>query len=186
MLCRLGALYIEMDQYTEADASFGRALRIREEALGPAHARVAQTLKHMINLYELQVGLKSRLRFGGRGAATLALCCGVQERYPEAELVAERALQITEATFGSDHSHVAMLLIRMARLETSAKVSGESPRCDAVHRGAARWVLARHHAMCERRSQGPVPGGLTCSNAHMFTRCALAIRSDRSGVSRTR
>ena len=51
---RLGSLYIERVELERAQTVFQRALKIREEKLGKDHSRVAQTLRHMITLYELQ------------------------------------------------------------------------------------------------------------------------------------
>ena len=64
-----------------AEAYFKRALKIREEQLGPTHSRVGQTLKHMITLYEMQERFKD------------ALECG------------SRALTISENIFGSGTTH---------------------------------------------------------------------------------
>jgi hypothetical protein len=49
-----------------AEAYFKRALKIREEQLGPTHSRVGQTLKHMITLYEMQERFKDALECGSR------------------------------------------------------------------------------------------------------------------------
>lgn len=76
---RLGSLYIERTQYDMAEKYFKQALEIRKKKLGPMHARVAQTLKHMITLYEMQV------RSGFWGAQRLqrergsARCCNNSE-----------------------------------------------------------------------------------------------------------
>lgn len=47
-LTRLGSLYIQLNQLTKSEAAFARSLRIREEKYGSNHARVGQTLKHMV------------------------------------------------------------------------------------------------------------------------------------------
>lgn len=54
VLTRLGALYSELNRYSEAEEAFEKALQIRIEKLGPTHTRVGQTLKHMLAMYEEQ------------------------------------------------------------------------------------------------------------------------------------
>jgi hypothetical protein len=49
---RLAACYMNQHQYDKAEPLLLDALHIREVRLGPHHSRVAQTLKHMISLYE--------------------------------------------------------------------------------------------------------------------------------------
>lgn len=49
-----------------AEEYFKRALKIREEQLGPSHSRVGQTLKHMITLYEMQEKFKEAIECGTR------------------------------------------------------------------------------------------------------------------------
>ena len=51
---RLGALYVELDRFADAEECFKWALAVREEKLGPSHSRTLQTLKHMLNMHELQ------------------------------------------------------------------------------------------------------------------------------------
>jgi len=81
ILCRLGVLYIELNQFNDAEACFERALAIREEKLGPYHSRVAQTLKHMITLYEMI------------------------ELYDKAIDYGLRAMNVTIKNFGENHDH---------------------------------------------------------------------------------
>ena len=133
VLCRLGALYIEMDQYTEADASFGRALRIREDALGPSHARVAQTLKHMINLYELQVGPSALCARPSRrgfylqhGGVTLG-CAGALPR-------GGACCAASPADHRGDFRHAALARRDAPRPHGSARNVGEGLWC------AAPWL----------------------------------------------
>lgn len=54
VLTRLGALYAELNRYKEAEEVFETALQIRIEKLGPTHARVGMSLKHMLAMYEAQ------------------------------------------------------------------------------------------------------------------------------------
>lgn len=64
---KLGCVYIEQDQYNDAEECFTvrkftltitsttkMALEIREMSLGPKHLMVAQTLENVITLYALQ------------------------------------------------------------------------------------------------------------------------------------
>jgi actin len=98
ILNRLGSLWVEKKSASEeehranfvkAEAYFKRALKIREEQLGPTHSRVGQTLKHMLTLYEMQ------------------------EKFTEALESGTRALAISEKIFGVDHLLVASILMRM-------------------------------------------------------------------------
>jgi tetratricopeptide (TPR) repeat protein len=70
-------------QYGKADPLYGRALAIREKALGPEHPDVAVSLNNMASLYY------------------------VQGQYAKAGLLYQRALAIYEKTLGSDHPNVA-------------------------------------------------------------------------------
>jgi tetratricopeptide (TPR) repeat protein len=54
------------NNFVKAEEYFKRALKIREEQLGPTHSRVGQTLKHMITLYEMQERFKDAIECGSR------------------------------------------------------------------------------------------------------------------------
>ncbi|EGG14473.1 TPR repeat-containing protein [Cavenderia fasciculata] len=96
ILNRLGSLYIEKDQFNDAESCYKSALKIYEAVLGLDHSRVAQILRHMISLYE------------------------VQENYRLAEASALRALNITKKIYGPTHNHVAAILIRLGLLYLSS------------------------------------------------------------------
>jgi hypothetical protein len=71
-------LYIEQVQFDKAEQNLKRALEIRLKAYGENHTRVAQTYKHLLTLYELQVsgGRREERRIrgnGGRGKSRRAL-----------------------------------------------------------------------------------------------------------------
>lgn len=51
---RLGALYTECNRFEDAEKALRKSLEIRQSKLGPNHSRVAQSLKHLLTLYELQ------------------------------------------------------------------------------------------------------------------------------------
>ncbi|HEY6542300.1 MAG TPA: FxSxx-COOH system tetratricopeptide repeat protein, partial [Ktedonobacteraceae bacterium] len=70
-------------RYVEAEPLYQRALRFREQLLGPEHLDVAQSLNNLANLYQQQ----------GKDA--------------EAEPLYQRALRIWEQQFGSEHPMVA-------------------------------------------------------------------------------
>jgi hypothetical protein len=85
----LGSLYIERVELTRAEAVFKRALKIREDKLGRDHSRVAQTLRHMITLYELQ------------------------ERYPSAIQAAQGAWRIAKKMYGEDSNQALNVQLRL-------------------------------------------------------------------------
>jgi nephrocystin-3 len=86
---RLGSLYMEQDQFNDAEDCLKRSLAIREKWLGVRHSRVAQTLRTLLSLYEMQ------------------------ERYSESIECGLRALEITKSIFGNEHSHVIAILLRL-------------------------------------------------------------------------
>eukprot|EP00004_Rigifila_ramosa_P017839 TRINITY_DN438_c0_g1_i2.p1 TRINITY_DN438_c0_g1~~TRINITY_DN438_c0_g1_i2.p1 ORF type:complete len:995 (-),score=288.92 TRINITY_DN438_c0_g1_i2:29-3013(-) len=92
VLTRLGSLYLELNQFRNAETAFAYALEIREQLLGPTHTRVAQSLKHMISLYE------------------------AQERYADALKAADRALEILRSKFGERHDQSLQMMIRIGTI----------------------------------------------------------------------
>jgi tetratricopeptide (TPR) repeat protein len=70
-------------RYADAEPLYGRALAIREKALGSDHPNVAQSLDRLAVLYHNQ------------------------RRYADAEPLYKRALAIREKALGSDHPDVA-------------------------------------------------------------------------------
>jgi tetratricopeptide (TPR) repeat protein/DNA-binding XRE family transcriptional regulator len=79
-------------RYIEAELLYQRALRIREQQLGPEHPDVAHTLNGLANLY------------------------AEQGKYVEAELLYQRALRIWEQHLGPEHPDVATTLNNLALL----------------------------------------------------------------------
>jgi tetratricopeptide (TPR) repeat protein len=87
------ALYLQdRARYQEAELLYQRALRIREQQLGPEHLDVALTLNRLAHLYY------------------------DQSKYIEAESPYQRALIIQEKLLGSEHSDVALTLSGLAHL----------------------------------------------------------------------
>jgi tetratricopeptide (TPR) repeat protein len=78
-LSNLALLYRHQGKYEQARSLYQRALKIRQQTLGPEHPRVAQTLSNI--------------------AQTLTL----QGRYEEAEPLSQQALAIFEQTLGHEH-----------------------------------------------------------------------------------
>ncbi|NIP13689.1 MAG: TonB family protein, partial [Pseudomonas stutzeri] len=79
-------------RYAEAEPLYQRALAIRENALGPDHSDVAQSLNNLAALYH------------------------AQGHYAEAEPLYQRALAIVEKALGPEHPHVATSLNNLAEL----------------------------------------------------------------------
>jgi len=92
ILNRLGSMYVEQDNFKDAESCFTRALIIREAKLGPEHSRVAQTLRHLVSLYELL------------------------EKYDEAIAACQRAAKITEKIFGGSSWEMSGVLFRLGSL----------------------------------------------------------------------
>jgi tetratricopeptide (TPR) repeat protein len=87
------ALYLEdRALYEEAERLFLRALRIREQQLGPNHPDVASSLHNLADLYRKQ------------------------GRYVEAEPLFQRTLQIWESIAGPEHPNMALSLQNLATL----------------------------------------------------------------------
>lgn len=95
VLLRLGELYLEQNQFADAQECLERSLFIRETKLGPEHSRVAQTLKHMITCYEMQ------------------------EKYEQSLEVGFRALEITKKLFGAKHLHCSGIMLRLGTVYLS-------------------------------------------------------------------
>ena len=91
-LNNLGLLYYTEGQYAQAEPLHVRALAIREEAFGPEHPDVAQSLSNLAGLYLAQ---------GEDG---------------KAEPLLVRALAIKEKAFGPEHPDVAANLNNLAQL----------------------------------------------------------------------
>jgi tetratricopeptide (TPR) repeat protein len=74
-------LYYAQGKYTEAEALYQRALKMREQVLGPQHPDVANSLNNLAWLYS------------------------ALGKYAEAEPLYQRALKICEQVLGPDHPH---------------------------------------------------------------------------------
>jgi Tfp pilus assembly protein PilF len=91
-LSNLAILYSDQGKYAEAERMYQRALRIREQRLGPEHLQMADLLSNLAALY-----------FD-------------QGRYAEAEPLGTRALHIRERQLGSEHPDVAHALNNLAEV----------------------------------------------------------------------
>ncbi len=100
----------EQGKYAEAEPLYQRALRIREQALGPDHPQVAYPLNGLANLYQ------------------------EQGKYAEAEPLYQRALHIREQALGPDHPltqevvrNYAILLRKMWRNHEAGELEARFP-----------------------------------------------------------
>jgi tetratricopeptide (TPR) repeat protein len=124
----------ERGRYAQAELLYQRALRIREQVLGPEHPEVAASLNSLANLsWEqgqypgaerlLQRALQIREQALGpehpEVAASLnnvAILAFEQGQYAQAEPLYQRALQIWEQALGETHPYVAYPLNNLAEL----------------------------------------------------------------------
>lgn len=79
ILNRLGSVYLEQNQFNDAEACFEQALFIRVEKLGMNNSRVLQTLKHMISCYEMQEKLPEALDCAQRAVEVASVLYGEHE-----------------------------------------------------------------------------------------------------------
>jgi tetratricopeptide (TPR) repeat protein len=112
----LALLYYVQGNLTAGEPLYRRALMIREQALGPAHPDVAQSLNNLALLYY------------------------TQGKFTEAEPLLRRALRIWEQALGETHPHVATCLKNYAMLLRALGREAEATALDA--RAAAS--RARH------------------------------------------
>ena len=133
-LHRLGLVYKIRGNYAEAEASYLRALAIREKVLGATHTDVASTLNNLAALYETQGEFTKAEPLYQRALAirektlgpnhfdvstvlnNLAVMYDAQGNYAEAEPLYKRALVIRERIQGPDHPEVATILENYADL----------------------------------------------------------------------
>jgi len=126
----------ERGRYAEARPLYERALAIREEALGPDHSDVAQTLNSLALLHrdqgryaEAQLLYEHALAIGEKAVEPnnpdialslngLAILHFDQGRYAEAQPLFERGLAIREKVLGPDHPDVAKSLNGLASVHT--------------------------------------------------------------------
>jgi CHAT domain-containing protein/Tfp pilus assembly protein PilF len=102
ILNNLAVVYSSQGKYVEAEGFYRRALVIREKALGPDHAVLANPLIGLANVY------------------------GSQGKYGEAEGLFRRALAIREKTLGPDHPDVAQILNSLAIVDSEQGKYGEA------------------------------------------------------------
>ena len=123
----LGVVYAKQGRNEEALASFQRALRLAEKALGPEHSRRANILTNLGNLYNqsgqyaeaakvLADGLALRERLSGpdhplTGAfhQSLAQTQLSLHDYAKAQTHARRSLDIQSASLGPEHPQMASI-----------------------------------------------------------------------------
>eukprot|EP00002_Diphylleia_rotans_P034389 TRINITY_DN7378_c0_g1_i1.p1 TRINITY_DN7378_c0_g1~~TRINITY_DN7378_c0_g1_i1.p1 ORF type:complete len:1864 (-),score=413.33 TRINITY_DN7378_c0_g1_i1:109-5700(-) len=107
ILNRLGAVYIELDQYMNSETAFMWALDIREQLLGTSHPRVLQTIKHMVSLYE------------------------IQEKYDEAIKTINRAISVCKDIYGPSSTKLASILLRLSNIQLSMEKVSEARKTAA-------------------------------------------------------
>ncbi len=121
-------------RYHEAESLYQHSLRIREQALGPAHPEVAHVLNNLAELYREQGKYEQaeplfqrslRIREQALGSAhpevarvlnNLADLYRDQGKYEQAESLYQRSLRIREQALGSAHPEVAHALSNLAKL----------------------------------------------------------------------
>src|SRR6266704_2949364 len=77
ILCNLGELYYEQEQYSQAEPFYQRALAIREQTLGLQHPDTAQNVAYLAKLHQQK------------------------HNYAEAKTLYQRALLILEKALGA-------------------------------------------------------------------------------------
>jgi tetratricopeptide (TPR) repeat protein/transcriptional regulator with XRE-family HTH domain len=119
--------------YEQAESLYQRALRLREQILGPDHPEVTFPLNGLADaqreqgryadaepLYQRAVHLWEGLRAAHSQVPSplnnLALLYWKQGRYAEAEPLLARALLVAEENFGPDHPEIASYLNNLALL----------------------------------------------------------------------
>jgi tetratricopeptide (TPR) repeat protein len=115
-LLALGRVYHAQGNYAEAEPLHQRALAIREKALGPEHADVAQSPNNLALLYK------------------------TQGKYAEAEPLYQRARAIWEKALGPEHPHVATALEDYADLLRKMDRDAEAEKLEA----RAQAIRAKH------------------------------------------
>ena len=113
-----GLVSHEAGEYAKAGPLYRRALGIREQALGPTHPGVAQSLNNLAALYQ------------------------AQGRYAAAEPLYQRALASRERVLGTDHPDIAMTSTTSPRSTASrAAMPRTSRSINGPWRYASRpWV----------------------------------------------
>ncbi len=134
LLFKTARYLYERGQYTDSEPLYQRALRIREQVLGPEHFDVAHSLNRLALLYfeqgkyaEAEPLLQRALHIWEQNQEpehpdiayplhNLALLYFKQGRYVETEPLYQRALRIREQVLGSEHPDVAYSLNGLGEL----------------------------------------------------------------------
>jgi len=124
VLNRLGSIFVEQNQFNDAEACYEQALLIRQEKLGKHATRTLQTLKHMISCYEMQEKNSEALsvckqakeitdiQFGSKSEESVSIQIRIGilywliEQRDEALSILKDAKEIRISTFGADHAKV--------------------------------------------------------------------------------
>jgi len=138
-------------RYQEAEPLYQRALRTREQQLGPQHPEVAASLNGLAELYREQGKYAEaeplyqralRIREQQLGpqhpevAETLNRLANIyqdQSRYEQAEVFYQRALHIREQALGPNHPHVAETLTGLA---ITSREKGKYEQAEAFYQRA--------------------------------------------------
>ncbi len=91
-LINLAVFYMRLENYSDAEPLYKKALAILEKSQGPNHSDVAHALNHLAEFYVLQ------------------------KKYSEAEPLYEKSLAIYEKARGPNHPDVAVVLLNLANL----------------------------------------------------------------------
>lgn len=139
LLCKTADYLYDRAQYKQAEPLYERALRIREQELGPEHPDVAYPLHGLANLSYVQGKYEQaellyqralRMREDALGPTHLdvtntlnhlAVLYKEQGKYVEAKALYERALRNQEQVLGPEHPQVATLLHNLADLYAAQK-----------------------------------------------------------------
>lgn len=157
----LSKIYDEMGLYDAGEPLARTALEIRENALGPGHPEVAQSLENLSSIWRKQGKLVQAEALARRSLEVresvlgpnhpevaqslneLAIIWRTQGRLAEAEPLLKRSLEIKEKALGPDHPDVALALYNLGlialkrgqRLEALAYMRRAIPRFE----GTSYW-----------------------------------------------
>ena len=137
LLDRTATYLQDAARYEEAEPLYVRALKIREQQLGPDHPDTATSLNNLASLYYAQdkyeqaeslqrQALLIREQALGPDYPDTAVSLGMlaqsyiaQSKYTEAEPLLQRAMAIFEQKLGPQHPHTAICIIALAGLYDS-------------------------------------------------------------------
>ena len=161
-LCYETASYLQdRARYSEAELLYQRALRIREQQLGPEHSQLAYPLSGLASIYYLQ------------------------GKYADAEPLYQRALRIWEQQLGPEHPQVASPLHGLANLYYSqGKYAEAEPLYQRAQELQEQGLGAQHPKTAEvlhdfatfREAQG------NYQESRILYQRALAIREQVFGL----